>query len=78
MIFDIRRNGIMAVSAEDGTTGRTDQVVVVPIVTAHKLDFRCDCGSTVEIRRTPDGETQLFCFGCHKIRGRLALGVEVH
>jgi hypothetical protein len=75
--IDPRPDGTVLISAEDAL-GHDTQIAVTPTVVSYRLERCSSCGHTIELRDAPDGECELFCFGCHSIRGHLKLSAKVY
>jgi len=77
---DLRKDGAVVLTGDDDDQ---DQVVVEGIVTAFspvRGNAHCLCGAELHrwnLRPTADG-AEFSCSDCHRVQGRLEVGVKVY
>jgi hypothetical protein len=81
MRWSARRDG--AVAIYDDTDANNDMIIIEAVVagfTPVRDGLQCPCGarlSSFALRATADG-AELVCHQCHRVHGRIELGVRVH
>jgi hypothetical protein len=76
----LRRDGAVVLT---GDGDDQDQVIIEAVVagfTPVRDGLQCPCGALLrafDLRATADG-AELHCHRCHRVHGRLELGVRVH